>query len=215
MNQAINTKPILRGHFHQAMFFVCIGALIPLLLQTKNSLEFISILIYSLCTLALFGISSIYHRVNWPTNEKRMLWKKLDHAGIFLMIAGGFTPVSLLALPVDKGMTLLKIIWAVAALGIIQSIFFIKIPKLANAILYIGMGYLIVPYMHDLYISLGVHNVALILAGGIAYTIGAICYGLKKPILKPSVFGYHEVFHLFVNLGAILHFIVISSLIHH
>ena len=208
-----NTKPLLRGHFHQAMFFISIGALVPLLIRTHNLKEFLSILIYSLCALAMFGISTLYHRINWTNKDQRTLWGKLDHAGIYLMIAGCFTPVSLLALNETSGYTILTIIWGVAAIGILQSFLCPKIPKLVSALIYIVAGYLIVPYVSELKEAMGMTNIWLLFAGGIAYTIGGICYGLKWPKLKPKYYGYHEVFHIFVNIGATFHFLVISSLI--
>jgi hemolysin III len=105
-------------------------------------------------------------------------------------------------------------IWVVALAGIIQSVFFVNIPKIFSAVLYLGAGYLIVPYMGELQQTLGVLNIGLLIAGGVAYTLGAICYGLKRPVLDPRYFGYHEVFHLLVNAGAILHFFVINDLVY-
>lgn len=213
MSEPTNVKPLLRGHFHQAMFFVALGALVPLLIRTHNLKEFFAILVYAICALAMFGISTLYHRINWKTVERRTLWKKLDHAGIYLMIAGCFTPVSLLALSEKSGFTIFIIIWSVAAVGIIQSFLFPKLPKLVSALIYIIAGYLIVPYVGELKTAMGVANIWLLFAGGISYTVGGICYGLKWPKLNPKYYGYHEVFHIFVNLGATLHFFVINSLI--
>lgn len=208
----MKTKPILRGHFHQAMFFIALGALIPLFFDCDTLIEKVAIGVYSVCVLAMFGISSLYHRITWDT-QKRLLWKKLDHAGIYLMIAGSFTPVALLGLPPESASKLLMTIWAVALVGIGQSIFFVNLPKYISSILYVLAGYLIVPYLNDLKINIGETNTLLIIAEGVAYSLGAISYGLKRPLLKPAVFSYHEVFHLFVNLGAALHFVVVSSLI--
>lgn len=183
----------------------------PLILRTTTSVQLISISIYVVCALAMFGISSIYHRLNWSP-EKRILWRKLDHGGIYLMIAGTFTPVAVLALSSESARNLLIAVWAVAIVGVIQSIWFINLPKAVSAIIYIVAGYLCLPYIAELKISLG-SNLLLLFLGGISYTVGAICYGLKRPALNPKIFGYHEVFHLFVNLGAVLHFFVISSLV--
>lgn len=211
-NTSQATKPLLRGHFHQGMFFVGLGALIPLLFRTQSLKEFVAILIYAVCGLTMFGISTLYHRVTW-SQERRLLWKKMDHAGIYLMIAGSFTPIALLALPDATGKILLAIIWGVAAVGILQSIFFVNVPKYVSSIIYLIAGYLIVPYIGELKVSLGLLNVWLMFLGGIAYSIGAICYALKWPKFNPKYFGYHEFFHIFVNIGAIFHFFVISSLI--
>lgn len=205
-------KPLLRGHFHQAMFFVTLGACVPLLARCKTTAEFISITVYSLCALALFGISSLYHRLTWNV-ERRLLWKKLDHAGIYLMIAGTATPIAILALSEASGMKFLTTIWCVALVGIIQSIFFVNLPKIISSCIYLVAGYLILPYCSELVGTIGTVNIALMVAGGLVYSLGALSYGFKRPTLNPRYLGYHEVFHILVNCGAILHFIVISSLI--
>jgi hemolysin III len=205
-------KPLLRGHFHQAMFFIFLGAVVPLLMRTKTTIEFVAILIYAVCALLMFGTSSLYHRIYWSP-KNRALWKKADHAGIYLMIAGSFTPIALIGLEGPDGIKLLTIIWLVASVGIIQSFFFVHLPKYVSALIYVIAGYLIIPYVSELHGSMGFHNLVLLVLGGVSYTLGAIGYGLKRPRLNPKYFGYHEVFHLFVNLGAAFHFFAIASLI--
>jgi hemolysin III len=204
-------KPLLRGHFHQAMFFVSLGASILLVAKSDSRLEYISTVIYSIALLSMFGISALYHRITWNPTE-RFLMKRLDHAGIYLMIAGCFTPICLLGLPGNTGMKLLSLIWIVGFIGIIQSIFFVNISKMFSAILYLVMGYMIVPYFSELSAHIGYAKLSLLIGGGIAYSIGAISYGLKRPVFKPLVFGYHEFFHIMVSVGAILHFILIYSI---
>ncbi len=204
-------KPLLRGHFHQAMFFIFFGASLPLLARANSWPQFLTLLIYVICALTMFGVSTIYHRVTWNP-EKRLLWKKLDHAGIYLMIAGTFTPIAYLVLSPESSFVLLVTIWSVAMAGIIQSIFFVNLPKMVSSVLYLIAGYLILPYIPELKEKLGQANITLILLGGLSYSVGAICYGLKRPILRPKYFSYHEVFHLFVNLGAAFHFAIIYSI---
>lgn len=205
-------KPLLRGHFHQGMFFVALGAGVPLLLQCNTTAKLVSSLIYVLCALAMFGISSLYHRINW-TPERRTVWKKLDHSGIYLMIAGSFTPVCALSLNDKSGTNLLMTIWIVAFVGILQSIFFVNLPKFVSSIIYLIAGYLVVPYLGEIYLKLGTFNTALLILGGVFYSVGAVCYALKRPVLKPEIFSYHEVFHLFVNFGAMAHYFVIHRLV--
>ncbi len=209
----ITKKPLLRGHFHQAMFFVALGACLPLLIRCQTLTEKISIGVYSLCALSMFGISAIYHRINWSP-EKRLLWKKLDHCGIYLMIAGTFTPLAVLALSDTSRFRLLLTIWLVTLAGIFQSLFFVNLPKYISATIYLVAGYLILPYLSEIKNVLGVESIWLIIAGGVVYSIGAICYALKRPVLNPKIFSYHEIFHLFVNAGAILHFCLVNSLVH-
>ncbi len=208
----VEEKPLLRGHSHQAMFFVSIGACVPLIFRAHTSLEMVAMIVYTFGVLAMFGMSALYHRVNWSL-PKESIFQKLDHACIFIMIAGCFTPVALLGLSEDSARTLLYTIWGVAVLGIFQSMFFVNIPNYLTASLYLVAGYIFVPYLPEIRGSLGAANFGLIIAGGVSYTIGAVVYGLRKPMLWPKYFGYHEVFHVFVNIGAILHYIVISSLI--
>ncbi|MDH4469292.1 MAG: hemolysin III family protein [Bacteriovoracaceae bacterium] len=212
MNTHVKVRPMLRGHFHQAMFFVALGACLPLIFRCHSFEQRLSIIIYTVCALSMFGISSLYHRVTW-TMPQRAAWKKFDHSGIFLMIAGTFTPVALLGLSTESGHTLLLMVWSFAALGIILSFFFVNLPKMVNSSIYLVMGYLILPYLGEVKNSLGTLNLWLIIAGGIVYSVGAIVYGLKRPVLNPIIFSYHELFHLLVNVGAVLHFIVVSSLI--
>ena len=206
------TKPALRGHFHQAMFFVMLGAGIPLIVNSEGFTTRMSVSVYVVCALLTFGISALYHRITWST-EARAIWRKLDHAGIYLMIAGTFTPVAMLGLSAASARNCLMTIWVVALAGILQSVFFVNIPKIFSALIYLIAGYLIVPYMAELQQTIGSGNVWLLVAGGVAYTLGALCYALKRPVLDPRYFGYHEVFHIFVNAGAILHFFVINDLV--
>lgn len=205
-------KPLLRGHFHQAMFFISLGACIMLILKADSKIEIISTVVYSVGVLTMFGVSALYHRITWPPNS-RLMMKKFDHAAIYIMIAGTFTPITQLALPEESGTKLLISIWAVALLGILQSIFFVNLPKILSAILYLAAGYMIAPYATELIPRIGQANLILIIAGGVVYSIGALTYGLKRPVLKPEIFGYHEVFHILVCIGAILHFIVIYSIL--
>ena len=205
-------KPALRGHFHQAMFFVVLGAGVPLVYNSQGLSTRVSMSVYVVCALLTFGISALYHRITWSA-EARAIWRKLDHAGIYLMIAGTFTPVAMLGLSAASARNCLMTIWVIALAGIIQSILFVNIPKIFSALIYLVAGYLIVPYMGELQQTLGSGNVWLLVAGGVTYTLGALCYALKRPVLDPRYFGYHEVFHVLVNAGAILHFLVINDLV--
>lgn len=185
-----------------------------LLLETKTSREFWSVLIYSLGLLSMLGISTIYHRIHWNP-KSRSLWRKLDHCGIYLMIAGTFTPVTLLALSPESGMKLLTIIWVIAFFGILQSIFFVNIPKIFSSLLYLIAGYMVLPYLGELSAKLSAFSMVMLIAGGITYSLGALAYAFKWPALNPRVFGYHEVFHILVSIAAIMHFALVYSLLQH
>lgn len=142
-----------------------------------------------------------------------MWMRRMDHAAIFVMIAGTGTPLCLLAMPEPYGKNLLVVFWAAAAVGIVQSLFWVKAPKAISAILYLIMGWLALPYLPQMNMALGTVSVSLIVAGGIVYSIGALIYALKRPDPIPHIFGYHEIFHLLVIVAAALHFIVIARLI--
>jgi hemolysin III len=169
-------------------------------------------LVYSFGLLFLFGVSAVYHRPHWQP-KRRALLKRLDHSAIFIFIAGTVTPLSLLALPPEDGKELFAIIWIVAVAGLLQSIFWVKAPKWFTATIYVAMGWIAVPYVRGLGSSLGPSSLWLIFVGGVAYTVGAICYATHRPHLVPRVFGYHEVFHLLTVIAAACHFVVIYRLI--
>lgn len=172
----------------------------------------VSSLIYSFGLLFLLGTSAIYHRLHWQP-KSRALVRRIDHSAIFILIAGTFTPICLLALPEKSGWPLFVVVWMAALIGILQSIFWIKAPKIISAILYVVMGWLAFPYLGELNGVLGLTSLSLLVSGGSVFTLGAVFYALKKPKLWPKIFGYHELFHLFTIIGAALHFIVIYQLI--
>lgn len=206
------TKPLLRGHFHQAAFFFAAGACVMMLAQIKTTSLFIALLIYSLSLTGLFGVSAVYHRPTWSPS-KRMWMRRLDHAAIYVLIAGTGTPLFYLSLPPETGMKLLILTWTVASFGIFQSLFWVNAPKWVSSILYVIAGYIVVPYFPEMKSSLGTSGILLIIAGGVFYTIGAIIYAVKRPDPWPKFFGYHEIFHLVVIVGAVFHFISINRLI--
>ncbi|MBC7419233.1 MAG: hemolysin III family protein [Bdellovibrio sp.] len=205
-------KPTLRGYLHQEAFFISLGACILLMAKSTTSVAFVASLIYSFGLLILFGVSAYYHRPHWQPAQ-RAIMKRLDHSGIFIQIAGTFTPICLLALPEESGHKLLIVIWSFAFVGVLQSVFWVKAPKYVTATLYVIMGWIALPYLSEMNRSLGTNQLILLVAGGVVFTIGAVFYATRRPKLFPNTFGYHELFHLFTVIGALLHFIVIYQLI--
>ncbi|MDA9842831.1 hemolysin III family protein, partial [Gammaproteobacteria bacterium] len=169
-------------------------------------------IIYSIGIFMMFGFSALYHRVNWKPRISSLM-RRLDHSSIFIMIAGTFTPICLLVIPKPTGINLLIIIWIIAGLGILQSMVFTNMPRVLRAGLYLGAGYIAIPYMSIMFSVMGFTNFALTVAGGTIYSVGAISYGFKFPDISPKYFGFHEFFHLLVCIAAILHFIVIYSIV--
>lgn len=183
-----------------------------MVIQTSSPVAWRGSVIYSLSLLFLFGVSAIYHRPHWEPRQRAFL-KRLDHGAIFILIAGTATPVCLVGLPPEGGSKMLIIIWSSALLGLLQSIFWIGAPKWVSGILYVIMGWLIVPYLPELKATMDNNGLFLILLGGIAYTVGAVFYVFKKPNFFPGVFGYHELFHVMTVIGAALQFASIYKLI--
>ena len=205
-------KPLLRGYFHEWMFFISIGACIPLINNSTNSTELIATIVYSIGIFMMFGFSALYHRVNWRPEVLKIM-RRLDHSSIFIMIAGSFTPICLLVLPENLGLQLLIIMWVVAGIGILQTFIFTNASRMIRAGIYLIAGYIAIPYLSVLSSVMGFTNFSLTVAGGTIYSVGAISYGLKFPDFSPKYFGYHEFFHVLISLAAILHFIVIYSLV--
>lgn len=205
-------KPFLRGHFHQAAFFIALGACSLLVVKSQQGHSFWATIIYSMSLVSLLGVSALYHRVNWQPSA-RMVMRRLDHAAIYFLIAGTMTPLSMLCLSQNSGQRLLLIAWTVAGVGILLSLLFTKNPKWLNVVLCAGAAFVIVPYLSEMAQRLGSRNLILSIIGAAAYAVGAVTYALKRPNLFPTVFGYHEVFHFLVVIGAGAHFIVIHSLV--
>lgn len=205
-------KPLLRGHIHQESFFLALGACAMLVAKATTTLSLVSGLTYSICLVMLFGISAIYHRPNW-TPRRRAMMRRLDHSAIFILIAGCFTPVCLLALPSTVGVKLLTIVYVASLFGVVKCIFWTNAPKLISTLLYCLLGAMFLPYLKEFNLGLGPINMALIWIGCVTYVIGALCYAFKRPDFFPEIFGHHEVFHACTVVGAILHFIVMYRLI--
>lgn len=205
-------KPTLRGYLHLAAFFMTLGAGSLLAAKSTSTDATIASVVYVFGLLFLFGVSSIYHIPHWEPQPRAFL-KRIDHSAIFILIASTFTPLCMLALREAPGKQLLIIIWSAAGLGLIQSIFWVKAPKWVTAVLYVIMGWLALPYLGELKDTLGSVKVLFIVMGGIVYTVGAVFYAMKKPNFRPGIFGYHELFHFFTIIGALLHFVVIYQLI--
>ena len=205
-------KPLLRGTFHQAMFFIAVGACPLLIIKSNNASEYVATAIYSSAVMMMFGFSALYHKFDWKKLTKRIM-RKLDHIGIFIMIAGTATPFALLITPWPDGLILLVLIWCVAFLGALQIIYLPNINTLFNVVVYVSMSIVIFPYLLKMFNVFTVANSVLMILGIILYIIGAASFGFQYPKLSPKIFGYHEVWHSFVSVAAILHFIVIYSII--
>ncbi|MSZ19344.1 MAG: hemolysin III family protein [Actinobacteria bacterium] len=196
-------KPSWRGWIHTGILpLVVIGGVV-LLVVAEGLVAKIAAAVFFAGSILLFGTSAIYHRFNWGPKAKLAL-KRVDHANIFLLIAGSYTPITLLALPKDKGLILIIAIWAVALLGIGFRVFWIGAPRWLYVVIYIAMGWAAVVYLPE-FLAANLAMMVLILVGGLLYTLGAVVYALKRPNPFPGHFGFHEIFHSFTVLAFMCH----------
>lgn len=196
-------KPTWRGWIHAGTFPVAIAAGIVLITLAHGGAGKWACAVFMVTSMLLFGNSALYHRFNWNPRTKLLL-KRIDHANIFLLIAGTYTPLAVLALPPAKGVTLLWVIWGAALLGIGFRVFWIGAPRWLYVFVYLAMGFGALVYLGDL-LSASVAMMVLVLVGGVLYTAGAIIYGAKRPNPIPGVFGFHEIFHTLTVFAFLCH----------
>jgi hemolysin III len=158
----------------------------------------------------LFGASALYHRINWSTVGARRWMRRLDHSMIFLLIAGTYTPFAVLALDGPLATAILIVVWAAALGGIVLKLAWIDAPKWLIALIYVAIGWVALAAFPQLLSKLGVTATAMVAAGGLLYTAGAIVYARQRPDPVPTVFGYHEIFHALVILAAALQYAVVA-----
>jgi hemolysin III len=203
-------KPRLRGVLHQWAFFVFVVAGATLVLMAPAGRATLATAIYALTVAGLFGVSAVYHRVDWVSAAARRWMRRLDHSMIFLLIAGTYTPFALLALRGPLATAILIAVWAGALAGVVFKLVWITAPKPVVAAVYVALGWVAVAAFPQLISRLGVLPTALVAAGGVLYTVGAVIYALRRPDPIPTVFGYHEVFHTLVIAAAALQYAVIA-----
>ena len=203
------TKPRLRGVSHQYAFFVAIAAGVALVALAQGLQARVAVAVYALSLAAMFGASALYHRVDWAPRPRAWL-RRLDHSMIYVLVAGTYTPFALLVLAPALGWTILGIVWAGALAGIVLSLVWIDAPRWLSAVLYVALGWVSVVVVPQLWDRVGVMAVALLATGGVLYTIGAVIYARRRPDPAPRVFGYHEVFHVFVIVAATAHFAAVA-----
>jgi hemolysin III len=202
-----DVKPTWRGWIHAATFPLAIVLGIVLIMSADGAPAKISSAVFVASSLLLFGVSALYHRLNWSDGARTVL-KRLDHANIFLLIAGSYTPITVLALAPEKATLLLWLVWGGAALGIGFRIFWIGAPRWLYVPLYVVLGWAAVMFIVDFFQANAI-MMTLILVGGLCYTIGAVVYGLKRPNPFPGSFGFHEIFHSLTLLAFLCHWTAI------
>jgi hemolysin III len=204
-------KPSWRGWIHAGTFPLAIAAGIVLIALAEGAPAKWSAAVFMATSLLLFGISAVYHRFNWSAKVKA-IFRRIDHSNIFLLIAGTYTPLAICALPPEKSVILLSLVWGGALLGIGFRIFWLKAPRWLYVALYIVLGWAAMMYIVDL-VQANVAMMVLVLVGGVSYTVGAIFYAIKRPNPIPGVFGFHELFHSATVLAFLCHWTAILLIV--
>ena len=204
-------KPRLRGRLHQYAFFVALAAgivLCSIAASRPGSAPLVSCLIYSLTVCGLFGTSALYHRRIWSDRGYQIM-RRADHSMIFLFIAGTYTPFCVLLLDPRMATLMLALIWGGALGGVALKSIWPHLPRWAGAPLYLALGWGAVAILPDILHTGGVAALALLAAGGVVYSVGAVFYALRRPNPWPAVFGHHEFFHACTLVPALCHHVAV------
>ena len=203
-------KPRLRGVSHEWAFFLSLGLGAALIVAAEGTRATVAVAIYSVSLSALFGVSALYHRITWRRPEARRWMRRLDHTMIFFLIAGTVTPFALLVMEPPLSTALLIAVWAGAVAGTIVELVWVDHPKWVSAIVYIAVGLIGAIGFPAIVVETGIVAGLLIAVGGALYATGAIVYAAQRPDPSPTVFGYHEIFHVLVIAAAATHFAAVA-----
>ena len=204
-----SSRPLLRGVLHQAALAVAVAVGFVFVAETDGSRRTVAAAVFAGSAVTMLALSAIYHRVTWSPRA-RLRMRRVDHAGIYILIAGTYTPVGLLALHGALQKVVLAVVWAGAAVAIVLKGAWVHAPKWWSAAIAIFLGWVGVAALPQVVHADGVAPVVLIAAGGVAYTIGGVVYARRKPDPIPTVFGYHELFHAFTLVGLGLEYAAIA-----
>jgi hemolysin III len=209
-------KPRLRGWLHLVNAPLTLAAGIVLIALSPTAGTRIGSAVYTASALLLFTVSAVYHRGHWSDRTHGVL-QRFDHANIFLLIAGSYTPYSLLLLHGTPRTVMLSVVWVGAGLGCLFRIFWLDAPRWFYIGIYIGLGWAAIVYLPSyihggarLGVGVGITVLVLAAAGGLLYTVGAVIYGLKRPDPWPHWFGFHEMFHTMTILAFVTHYVGVS-----
>ena len=205
--------PRLRGVFHLYAFIAAVVAGTLLVVLADGYLERFAVWVYAVALDAMFGASALYHRFPWRSASARLRARRLDHAMIFVFIAGTYTAFALVAFGGNARIVGLVTVWLGAVLGIGLNLVWIDAPRWLTAVAYLGVGWVGLILIPQLFPALGAAAAALVIIGGALYSVGALTYATAWPNPFPSTFGFHEIFHLLVVAAAVTQFIALSLVV--
>jgi len=197
---AVRLKPKLRGVFHELGFYAALGLGIPLVLTAEGPRARAAAAIFAACVAVCFGASALYHRPTWKPTPRAWL-ARLDHAGVYLLIAGTYTPFGLLVMSRGWAVPVLAVVWCGTLAAILLKLFWFRAPKWLSASIGLALGWVGAVAFSQL-LKLQFPGLVLVVAGGLLYTAGAIVYVGRRPDPVPDVFGYHELFHVLTVVAA-------------
>lgn len=193
----MSARPLLRGVSHQYAFFASLATGSLLIASTRSSEATVAAAIFAASVAAMFGASALYHRVNWSSTAARWM-RCVDHTGIFLVIGGSYMPYALLVLSGPTRIAVITLVWAGVVAGVALRVAWVSAPGWLTVILGVSLGWVSLIALPQLIEHVNPTGLALLGVGGLLYTLGAIVYAVRRPNPFPAVFGFHEVFHLFV-----------------
>jgi len=201
-------RPLLKGWSH-LVAAVAATALCPILIALSPAGTRAPAAIFSACVIALFLISGLYHRIQWSPGPHKIM-QALDHSMIFIVIAATYTPIAAVALPQPEGRIILTVVWIGAIIGVVLNLAWPRAPRPVVVAPYLLVGWAAIAVIDDVWRVLGVAGFILLVAGGLLHSIGALVYARKRPDPWPTIFGFHELFHLFVIGGIACHYVVVA-----
>jgi hemolysin III len=204
-------RPRARGWIHRVSFLVACPAGLVLVALAPTTEARVAVAIFALALIAVFWVSSTYHRHPGPVAE-RVRWQRRDHAAIYLLIAGTYTPYCLLALEGPWRVWMLTAVWIGAAIGILVKLYRVDLHVLSG-VMYLGLGWLAVIAFPQFVEGLGPAALILTIAGGLLYSAGALVLTLHRPRLFPRTFGYHEVWHSATSAAAMCHYAAVLLIV--
>jgi hemolysin III len=205
---SLEQRPALRGWLHAAAVLAAVVGAAVLLLVASSARAYVGGAIFAASLFLLYGTSAAYHRFEWNPTARSVV-KRIDHAMIFVLIAGTYTPLCL-HVSLAWGIPMLAVVWGIAGAGILMKVAWPDAPRWLSVTLYLALGWLSLVAARELVASFSAVELTMLALGGVLYTIGSLVYAARWPDPWPRIFGYHEVFHVFVVAGSVLHFTLVA-----